>query len=127
MKTISSIHNSCLYPHPLLTTVNPHAHENTYSRAGVEHNSIFRIFVREGHDYPLPLSWAYHRGYTPYLLETQGISLRAALFTRASLLPRLRVCIGFGGVCILRYNCCRSDETASEQSTVRRRTIEILI
>lgn len=114
MKTTLPTYNSCLYPHLSLTTINPHAHENTYSRAGVGHNSNFGIFARERHDYPLPPTWAYRRGYTPYLLETQAISLRAALFTRASLLPRLRVCVGFGGVYILRYNCCRSDETASE-------------
>ena len=97
MKTISSIHNSCLYPHPLLTNVNPHAHENTHSHAGVGGYSIFGIFASEGHDYPLPLSWAYRRGHTPYLVETQGISLRAAFFVRASLLPRLRMCVWFGG------------------------------
>ena len=71
MKTISSIHNSCLYPHHLLTSINPHAHENTYSRAGVEGYSIFRIFASEGHNYPLPPVRAYHRGHTPYLLDFQ--------------------------------------------------------
>lgn len=69
MKTIYSIHNSCLYPHPLLTTVNPHAHEDTHSRAGVERYSIFGILVSEGHDYPLPPTWAYRRGHTPYLTD----------------------------------------------------------
>ena len=115
MKTISTIHNSCLYPHHLLTSINPHAHENTYSRAGVEGYSIFRIFASEGHNYPLPPVRAYHRGHTPYLLDFQPFFLRATFLTRASLLPRLRVCVWFGGVCILRYNRCRSDDTASEQ------------
>ena len=64
MKTISSIHNSCLYPHLSLTTFNPHAHEDTRSRAGVGGYSIFRIFASERHDYPLPPAWAYSRGYT---------------------------------------------------------------
>ena len=112
MKTIYTTYNSCLYPHLSLTTINPHAHEGTLSRAGVGHNSNFGIFASERHDYPLPPTWAYRRWHTPYLLEFQVFSLRAALFTRASLLPRLRVCVGFGGVCILRYNCCRSDETS---------------
>ena len=88
METIHTTYNSCLYPRPLLTTVNPHAHEDTHSRTGVGGYSIFRIFVSEGHDYPLPPAWAYPRWYTPYLIDSQSISLRAAFLVRASLLPR---------------------------------------
>lgn len=115
MKTLHSTYNSCLYPHPLLTIVNPHAHEDIHSRTGVTPYSIFRIFASEGHDYPLPPVRVYHRGHTPYLLDFQPFSLRAAFLVRASLLTRLRMCVWFGGVYILRYNRCRSDETASEQ------------
>lgn len=80
MKTIYSIHNSCLYPHPLLTTVNPHAHEDTHSRAGVEGYSIFGILVSEGHDYPLPPVWAYRRGHTPYLIDFVVVALLKTFF-----------------------------------------------
>lgn len=80
MKTISSIHNSCLYPHLSLTSINPHAHEGTYSRAGVEGYSIFGILVSEGHDYPLPPAWWYHRGHTPYLLDFVVVALPKTFF-----------------------------------------------
>lgn len=80
MKTIYSIHNSCLYPHLSLTTFNPHAHEDTHSRAGVGGYSIFRILVSEGHDYHLPPAWWYRRGYTPYLVDFVVVALLKTFF-----------------------------------------------
>jgi hypothetical protein len=71
MKYIHKTHNSCLYPHPLLTISNPHTHEDIHSRTGVRGYSIFGIFASEGHDYPLPPTWAYRRGHTPYLIDLQ--------------------------------------------------------